>query len=56
MTENETNNEIPANVKLVRVGDAYYEEKDAPIWGQIVASRFLKGLCLFIGVSKFSPG
>lgn len=33
MTENETNNEIPANVKLVRVGDAYYEEKDAPNLG-----------------------
>jgi signal peptidase II len=34
MTENETNNDMPAEVKLVRVGDVYYEEKDAPHLGE----------------------
>ena len=34
MTENETKNEIPVEIKLVRVGDAYYEEKDAPRLGE----------------------
>ena len=27
MIENETNNDAPAEIKLVRIGDAYYEEK-----------------------------
>ena len=34
MIENETNNETTTDVKLVRVGDVYYEEKDVPHLGE----------------------
>jgi signal peptidase II len=33
MTEHETNNDTPAEVKLVRVGDAYFAENDVPNLG-----------------------
>jgi signal peptidase II len=47
MTEYETNNETPAEVKLVRVGDAYFAENDAPNLGADCGQPVPEGVMLF---------